>query len=102
MAYQIVKKKRFLNKLIKVLTFLEKEWGHNVATAFLEKTDSRIELLSFSPFTGAPSGIRDTRSLLVTKHNRIFYKIVDNKVIVLNLYDTRKKYYQDKITNSRL
>lgn len=43
MAYKIVVKKRFLNKLEKVVTFLEKEWGKKVAHVFIYKVDLRIE-----------------------------------------------------------
>ncbi len=75
MAYVIVKKKRFLNRLIKVLTYLDNEWGHNVAVVFLERTDQKIEMIRTYPYIGIPSGIRDTRSLLVTKHNRLFCRI---------------------------
>jgi len=91
MAYEIVKKKRFLNKLTKVLSFLEKEWGHKVAENFLDRTDKKIELIRLFPYIGLPSGVRDTRSLLVTKHNRLFYRVKNGKVIIMNLYDTRKK-----------
>jgi len=37
MAYQIILKKRFVNKLVKVLAYLEKEWSHKVAPPFLKK-----------------------------------------------------------------
>ncbi len=90
MAYQIIVKKRFTNKLQKALTYLEKEWSHKVAADFLLKIDRRIELLTKQPTIGAPSTrIKDVRGLLVTRHNRIYYKIKDNKVIILNMYDTR-------------
>ena len=94
MAYEIIRKKRFLNKLTHVLAFLEKEWGRNVAIAFLYNIDSKVNALKRNPSVGALSGIRNTRSLHVTGHNRIFYKVVKNKVIILNLYDTRKRTYR--------
>ena len=69
MAYEIVLKKRFTNKLIKVLIYLEKEWSPEVASAFLQKIDHRLKQ----------------------------YKVKKKKIIVLNMYDTRmnpkkKKY----------
>ena len=48
MAYQIIVKKRFTNKVLKVLAYLEKEWSHEVAVGFLQKIDRRIELLTTS------------------------------------------------------
>lgn len=46
MAYQIIVKKRFTNKVQNVLTYLQKEWSHKVAIEFLIKIDRRIEMLN--------------------------------------------------------
>ena len=98
MAYEIILKKRFTNKLVKVLAYLEKEWSQQAATNFLKKTDHRLRQLSRQPFTGAPSEkIKDVRAVLITRHNRLYYKVKGKKVIILNMYDTRmnpkkKKY----------
>ena len=46
MAFQIIVKKRFTNKVTKVLAYLEKEWSQKVAPEFLLKIDRRIELLA--------------------------------------------------------
>ena len=90
MAYQIIVKKRFTNKVKKVLTYLEKEWSHKVAVEFLLKIDRRFELLAQQPYIGAPSTkVKDIRGLLITRHNRLYYKINGNKVTILNMYDTR-------------
>jgi plasmid stabilization system protein ParE len=57
---------------------------------FLQKIDRRIELLTSQPYMGAQSTkVKDIRGLLVTRHNRLYYKIKDDKVIILNMYDTR-------------
>ena len=48
-------KKRFNNKLIKLLNYLENEWGQKVALEFLDKVDKRIETLKKQPFIGKPS-----------------------------------------------
>jgi plasmid stabilization system protein ParE len=82
-----------------VLTYLDNEWGHKVATDFLERSDQKIELIRTYPYIGIPSGIRDTRSLVKTKLNRLFYRISRNKIIILNLYYTRRKPVKRK-TNS--
>jgi plasmid stabilization system protein ParE len=90
MAYQIVVKKRFTNKVQKVLAYLEKEWSHKVAEEFLIKIDRRINQLTKQPHLGVSSSkIKDVRGLLITRHNRMYYKIKDDKVIILNMYDTR-------------
>ena len=37
MAYQVIYKKRFNDKLVKLLKYLEKNWGQKVASDFLTK-----------------------------------------------------------------
>ena len=90
MAYQVVYKKRFLNKLLSLLDYLKSEWGDAVADQFIVKLQSRIQTLSEQPFIGAPStAIKSVRSILVTRQNRLFYRIKDNVIEVINMYDTR-------------
>ncbi len=90
MAYQVIIKKRFTNKVQKVLAWLNKEWSAKVASEFLEKIDYRIGLLAKQPYAGAPSAkVKDIRGLLITRHNKMYYKVKGDKVIILNMYDTR-------------
>jgi plasmid stabilization system protein ParE len=90
MAFEIVFKKRFIKKLIKVQTYLEQEWGDKVARTFLLKVDRRIKMLKQYPYLGVSSEkVPGLRGLLITKHNILFYKVERNRIIILNLYDTR-------------
>lgn len=90
MAYEIVYKKRFVNKLFKLLDYLKKEWGEGVSNNFISKFEKRIKTLSEYPTIGIPSSnIKSVRSILLTKHNRLFYRIKDKKIEVINMYDTR-------------
>jgi len=52
MSYQIISKKRFNNKLVKLLQYFEKEWNEKTAIEFLNKLDKRIETLQEHPFIG--------------------------------------------------
>lgn len=61
-----------------------------MAADFLIKIDRRIVLLSTQPHVGSSSSkLKDVRGLLITRHNKLYYKIKDDKVIILNMYDTR-------------
>ena len=75
--------------MLQVLDHLKDEWGERVADEFLRIVYTRIHRLQMNPFIGAPAGVKTVRSLHVTKHNRIYYRIEGNKVVILNLYDTR-------------
>ena len=90
MAYQIIYKKRFSNKLIKLLYYLENNWNENTAADFLIKLDERIEILRKHPFIGKASVKKpEVRAILISKHNRIYYKISKNNIVIINMYDTR-------------
>ncbi len=90
MAYQIVYKKRFINKLFKLLDYLTAQWGNSVADNFIIKFQNRMKTLSKQPYTGTPStAVKTVRSILITRQNRIFYRIAGNVIEVINMYDTR-------------
>ena len=89
MAYKIIVKRRFTKKVTKLLIYLELEWGQSVANAFIENLYKRIDILSAHPHIGVDTGLKNCRSLLITKHNRIYYRIKDDVIEILNLYDTR-------------
>jgi plasmid stabilization system protein ParE len=90
MAYQVIYKKRFYNKLTALLNYLEAEWNKEVAKQFLQKLDKRLATLKMQPYIGSPSqSIKDVRGILITKHNKLFYKVTKNTIIVLTMYDTR-------------
>lgn len=90
MAYQIITKKLFTQKVSKVLEYLEKEWSHKVAVEFLSKIDKKLDLLSVQPLVGRPSRkYKNVRGIIITRHNKMYYRIQDHKVIIINLFDTR-------------
>jgi plasmid stabilization system protein ParE len=90
MAYQIVPKERFKKKVIKVLEYLEREWSHKVAAEFLRKIDNKFDILSKQPMIGRPSQkYKNVRGIIITRHNKMYYRIQGNKIIIINLFDTR-------------
>lgn len=94
MGYKIVVKKRFASNLLNVTSYLEVEWGKKVADEFYDKIIQLLDLLSSHPFIGAPSTkIKNVRGISVTSHNRLFYRIERNKIIIIALGDTRRKSY---------
>lgn len=50
MAYKVIYKKGFSNKLIRLIDYLENEWGEKVASEFLNTIDKRIDTLKEHPF----------------------------------------------------
>ena len=90
MAYQIIYKKRFVQKLFKLPDYLNSEWSAGVADKFIDVLQKRLSTLSKQPYIGASSTVvKSIRSILITKHNRIYYRIKGNQIEVVNMYDMR-------------
>ena len=90
MAYQIIPKKLFTKKVSKVLQYLEREWSHEIAQEFLRKIDKKFDILSKQPMVGRKSKkYKNVHGIIITPHNKMYYRIQDNKVIIINLFDTR-------------
>jgi plasmid stabilization system protein ParE len=89
MAKQIIYKKRFLNKLDKLLIYLEKEWNITVANEFLDKLEEKMYVIKLHPDIGNITLYKNIRSILVTKHNRVYYRVEEAQIAVVNMIDTR-------------
>jgi plasmid stabilization system protein ParE len=90
MALEIVIKKRFYNSLRKLSVYLDREWGVNYTNQYLLTVYRKIRLVSLNPHLGIQTVIKNTRSILAGKQNRIYYRVEQNRVVILNIYDTRK------------
>ena len=91
MAKKIVWTKRASRKFDAVIDYLETDWNENVVRAFVQKTETILELLSQNPELGTvENSDKGVYGFRLTKHNRIFYRIEKNRLIVLNMFDNRK------------
>ncbi len=76
MAYQIILKRRFINKLKKTLRYVEEKCGKQVADQLIAQLDVRLDTLANQPLIGISSEkIEGAKSFLLTKHNRVYYRI---------------------------
>lgn len=91
MEKKIVVTKRFRNNTYKVYQYLLKEYSAKTAFQFLNKLEQRIELIIAHPSIGKPSKkVQDVRSIILTPHNQIFYRLRDNTIEILCLFDMRR------------
>ncbi|NOS85361.1 MAG: type II toxin-antitoxin system RelE/ParE family toxin [Ignavibacteria bacterium] len=92
MALKIVFNKRADNKLDSTLEYLKSEWSVRVANEFLEHLYETLDVLSIFPEIGTIiDDLKEIRGFLATKQIKVYYRIKDNKLIVLNFIDTRQK-----------
>jgi plasmid stabilization system protein ParE len=90
MARKIVWTKRANSKFNKIIEYLEREWGLSVTQSFVKKTYDIIELISDQSNLGTiENPEKNIRGFVLTKHNRLFYRVTENEIILLNFFDTR-------------
>ena len=87
--YEIIYKKRFQKKFLNLINYLSTVWNIAVTNQFIETFQSRIETLSLNPNIGKQSSVLYVRTILITKHNRLYYRVKLKTVEIFNMYDTR-------------
>ncbi|MBK7883604.1 MAG: type II toxin-antitoxin system RelE/ParE family toxin [Chitinophagaceae bacterium] len=91
MAFKIKINKRFNKNAEKVASWLEKEWSKKVADDFARKLVSTISAISKNPFIGSSTPkIIAVRKFNVTKHNKIYYRIKNNTITFITIFDNRQ------------
>ena len=90
MALIILWTKRADVKLDDLIFYLETEWGENVVKAFMKKLYDFLEILSEFPEIGSMQfEKKGIRGFPLTKQVSIFYKVEDDRIILLDLFDNR-------------
>src|SRR5690348_4360684 len=90
MAYQIIITKKLKKSAVKTSHWLEKAWTLKYTIEFDEKLKKIITALSINPNTGRISKKKNITSFRVTIHNRIYYKIFKNQIIILDLVESKQ------------
>lgn len=91
MALTIYWSKRADNKFDKIISYIEKEWGEVVARAFVKKVYDFLDILVEFPEIGSMEHAdREIRGFVIVKQLTLFYKIKEDKIILLNFFDNRQ------------
>ena len=98
MGLKIVAKKRFLNNFKKITAYLKQDFGKSVADDFNKIVLNKLDLIAVKPNIGTNTAIKNTKSVLAGKgfQNRIYYRVEENKLIILNLKDIRRNPKQNR------
>ena len=90
MAKKIVWRKKAGGRFREITEYLKREWSVKVAEEFVEIVLKKVELLKVFPGMGKSSAKKPgMKKLVLTKHNMLVYRIKEDKIILLNIYDTR-------------
>jgi plasmid stabilization system protein ParE len=91
MAYKISWTQIALEDYNEIIDYLIANWPLPIAVRFEEMVNQKLRNLSKRPFAGIKS-VKDPsiRSILFTKHNRLYYQITKNNIELLSIIDTRR------------
>jgi plasmid stabilization system protein ParE len=91
MAYEIVWTKKARETTEKVVDYLENNWSAKVADYFIDNIHFHLSMLASGSLKGRPLKTNSKiKSVLITKHNRLYYRERKNSIQLLLLWDTRQ------------
>lgn len=91
MAHKIVWSNIALEDYWRIVDYLLTNWSSSVAINFENIVNKKLGNLALQPFTGIPSEkYPSIRSILLTEHNRLFYRVRSETIELLNIFDTRQ------------
>lgn len=100
MALSIFWTKRALNNFDKILEYIEKEYGKKSTRLFAIKVHNFIDNLQDFPELGTiQHAEKKIRGFVIVKQITIFYKIQDNRILILNFFDNRRMTKRNDLRN---
>ena len=91
MEYKIVWTIRAASDVEQTLNYLNEEWTERIAFEYYEQLLSITNLIKSFPYS-FPFFLSEKkiRRCPVTKHNMIYFRIEENEIYVLTVFDTRR------------
>jgi plasmid stabilization system protein ParE len=91
MAYEVVWTFHAEEDYRQIILYLKNEWTESVALNFIELTEERIDRIAVFPLLGIASEKDNSiRSIVLTKHNKLYYQFLHSKIFILSIFDTRQ------------
>jgi plasmid stabilization system protein ParE len=91
MALPIVWTINALEDYRRVVDYLLIEWTLKVASDFITILEERVDTLRSFPNVGIASiKYPRIRSIVITKHNKLYYRTHTDKIEILSIFDTRQ------------
>ena len=98
MALELVWSKRATQKFDQINTYLIEEWGEQSAKQFIGKVFTFLEILSEFPEIGSiENKEKSIRGFTVVKQVNVFYRIKNDKIILLVFFDNRQNPKKKKL-----
>jgi plasmid stabilization system protein ParE len=74
-----------------ILLYLQEHWNEDVLENFIDITDELIEQIILNPKQfPIIHKTKKIRKCVLTKHNTLFYRIGNESVVIMRIYDNRQ------------
>ncbi len=74
-----------------IVSFIYDKWGQNSAERFTEELQTALMHLTTFPFMGRQDAkLSYVRQLVISGHQILFYSVVDDFIVVLNVIDSKR------------
>ena len=84
--------KRAVKKFEKICDYINSNWGIPTTNKFKKRVKLIVNLLSdFPEIRTIEFKNRNIRGIVVVRQLTLFYKVKDNKLIILNFFDNRQQ-----------
>jgi len=91
MALKIEWTEPVLKDLETISNYIEVEWSESLADKFIDLVKEKVRTLAKHPAMGMASvKYPSVRSVKISKHNKLYYKVTNDKLILLSIFDTRQ------------
>lgn len=83
--------KTALKKFQQIVKYLVEEWGETVGIQFEKRTKNFLDLLADFPEIGiVVNPEKKIRAFQLTKLTRIYYRIKEDRIVILTFFDVRQ------------
>jgi plasmid stabilization system protein ParE len=96
MAYKVISTLRFEISVQKTSLWINEVWSAKSADKFEQKVSAAITRIANNPGTGRLSAKKNVRSVLVTNHNRLYYRVNGKVITLLLLFETKQNPRRNK------
>mgnify|MGYP003401792889 FL=1 len=91
MALQVVWTINALEDYRRIVDYLLIEWTLKVASDFIRTLEERVDTLRSFPNVGiASQKYPPIRSIVLTKHNKLYHRTGTDTIEILSIFDTRQ------------
>lgn len=96
MAYKVNSTDSFELSVKETMYWLIEVWSMQSAEKFALRLKSVIDQISHNPNIGRPAKEENIRSIFVTRHNRIYYRVNGDVITLLLLFETKQHPNKNK------